>query len=244
MPHCGGKEPIMEQETIVTESTAAEASQPEQPAQTAQASAPVYEAQATVIAGKSESESGSGSDSAAAKEAPVKFNWYTLAAGLLMLAAGVCVIVWPTEISSVLIYAAAGALAAFGAVRTVLYFVRKERTRPLSIGGLSLGLTLLVIGALLLLRPNILRAVLPSVLGCLLIFAGFGSLQTSVDLIRLKVTRWYIPLLFALAAIACGVVVLLNPFETSNVLMVFLGAAMAAEGVMLLVSTFLFRRRA
>ena len=74
----------------------------------------------------------------------------------------------------------------------------------------------------------------------MLIFSGFGSLQTAVELFRLHIRRWYIPLIFSLASLICGFIALINPFSTASVLMVFLGIALCGEGLLLLISVFLF----
>lgn len=171
------------------------------------------------------------------------FNWNALLLGLVMLTIGASMLIWPMESSSVLSYVIAGMVAALGAARTILYFVRREHAQPFSFGGLPLGLTLLALGALLLCKPVLLTAILSVALGCLLIFSGFGSLQTAIDLIRIKLKYWYVPMLFALLSIACGVLTLLDPFETADTLMVFLGIALAGEGALLLASAFLFSRK-
>ena len=160
-----------------------------------------------------------------------RFDWYNLIAALICLVIGVVILIRPSESSMVLVYVISGLIALAGLLRTILYF---------AIGGLSIGLSLLAIGIFLLLAPKVLILVLPVTLGCMLIFSGFGSLQTAVELFRLHIRRWYIPLIFSLASLICGFIALINPFSTASVLMVFLGIALCGEGLLLLISVFLF----
>lgn len=171
-----------------------------------------------------------------------EFDWYSLVSALILLIVGIVILIWPEQSNEVLAYTIAGIIALLGLFRTFLYFRRKESVSPFSFGGLTLGLTLTAIGAFLLLEPSVLIAILPILLGSLLIFSGFASLQTAFSLMGLKIPKWYIPLLFALAALACGFVSLFNPFGTAKVLMIFLGIALTGEGVMMLISLYLFRK--
>ena len=169
-----------------------------------------------------------------------RFDWYNLIAALICLVIGVVILIRPSESSMVLVYVISGLIALAGLLRTILYFARHESVSPFAIGGLSIGLSLLAIGIFLLLAPKVLILVLPVTLGCMLIFSGFGSLQTAVELFRLHIRRWYIPLIFSLASLICGFIALINPFSTASVLMVFLGIALCGEGLLLLISVLLF----
>lgn len=171
-----------------------------------------------------------------------KFDWYNLIAAIVMIIIGLTLLIWPGESNLVIVYVVASLVALAGLVLVILYFVRKESIVPFVFGGLSVGLTLLFIGILLLLIPNILITILPIALGFFLIFSGFNTLQTAVALARMKVVRWFLPLIFAVISIICGVLALFNPFSMANVLMIFLGVSLLAEGLMLLVSLFLFRK--
>lgn len=171
-----------------------------------------------------------------------EFDWYSLITAIIMLAVGIVVLIWPAAANRILAFVLAALVLIAGMVRTFFYFYRHESTSPFSFGGLTLGLTLLAVGLFLLLQPEVLIAVLPVILGCMLVFTGFGSLQTGFSLMRLKINKWFIPLIFALAALICGFLALFNSFGTANVLMVFLGISIVVEGVLQLVSLYLFRK--
>ncbi len=176
-------------------------------------------------------------------EGKQKFDWYSLIAALILIIIGVTILIAPDETSTVLVYVVGALITAAGIVRTVLYFSRNERTSPFSFGGLTVGLTLLAVGILLLLRPDILKSILSIVLGCLLIFSGFGNLQTAVELARLKVAKWWLPLIFALLAIVCGVIAVTGLISVTSALMIFLGVALCVEGILLIISLCLFRKK-
>lgn len=176
------------------------------------------------------------------KEAKRKFDWYNLIASLLMIAVGLGIVLSPGESSQWMAYIVAAAITLAGIVRIFVYYRRHEKTRPLSFGGLSVGLTLLSVGVLLLLEPGLTLLVLPVALGGLLIFTGFGSLQTALSLMKLKIPHWYIPLIFSILSIGCGFIALINPFGAAKILMLFLGFSICGEGVLLGITEILFRK--
>lgn len=171
------------------------------------------------------------------------FDWYSLLAAVIMIIIGVTILIWPEKTGTILVYVLGGLIAAAGIVRAVLYFSRSERSSPFSFGGLTVGLTLLAIGVVLLLRPEILENILAIVLGCLLIFSGFGNLQTAIELARLKVAKWWLPMIFAFIAIICGFIAVAGVISVAKTLMIFLGIALCVEGILVIVSLCLFRKK-
>lgn len=172
-----------------------------------------------------------------------KFDWSSLLAALIMIIIGVTILIWPSQTGAILVYVVGGLIAVAGIVRAIMYFARKEKASPFSFGGLTIGLTLLAVGAVLLLRPEILKSILPIMLGCLLMFAGLGCLQTAVELARLKVAKWWISLLFALISVACGIIAVADVFRAANTLMVFLGISLVVEGLLIIISLSMFRKK-
>ena len=65
---------------------------------------------------------------------------------------------------------------------------------------------------------------------CVLLL-GLRRIQWTVDMIRLKMRRWYWPAIGAGLSLLVAVVILLNPFETLATLWVFTGIALIAEAV-------------
>ena len=161
---------------------------------------------------------------------------------LVSVVLGVCFIIWHKEVTNYLAIAIAAAIAVLGIVELFLFFKKKEVLRPFTIGRLSIAMTMIAIGIFLCFFPKVLIDVLPFALACVIIFIGFITLQMAIDLFRLKVGKWFIPLIFAIVMIACGFLGLINQIWTGkeDTLMLFLGIVLCVEGVMQLVSYFLF----
>ena len=72
---------------------------------------------------------------------------------------------------------------------------------------------------------------MPFILGLYLIFDGVVKLQAALDIKKEGYQKWGILLLLAVLMIALGVVILLNPFHSAQVLTAFIGACMLVDGV-------------
>lgn len=93
------------------------------------------------------------------------------------------------------------------------------------------GLIALAVGVIIIVKPDLLAAVVPVVFGCALIVGGIVKLQIALDLFRMKHKFWYLPCIAAALIIAAGVVIVSNPFTAFLTLMIFIGVSLIAESV-------------
>ena len=81
-------------------------------------------------------------------------------------------------------------------------------------------------------------SILPFILGLYLIFDGVVKLQAAIDIKKEGYQKWGILLLLAVLMIALGVVILLNPFQSAQALITFIGICMLLDGVINLWNAF------
>lgn len=154
---------------------------------------------------------------------------------LCLIALGLFLVIFPSVSAGILCMAVGVFACLWGVLRIVAYF-RSAREQVLGSFGLVQGAGLLLIGGVILLRPEILTAALNLIFGVLLIVDGILKLQYAMDLSRLRAQRWWLVALGALATIVLGVVVILNPFTAALTLMIFAGGALIAGGLLDLLS--------
>ncbi len=162
---------------------------------------------------------------------------------VMMLAAmfliGIVMLAFPNETDLALLVICGAVLIIYGGMQVFSYVKKKENVAPFSPGSLSTGLTLLFLGVFILMNRAVMNSILNKVLGFVLIFAGFSSLQTALSLKKLKANKWYFSLIIAVVSVTCGVIAILASFE-SNVLMIFMGIAFCIESVLLAINLILF----
>ena len=68
--------------------------------------------------------------------------------------------------------------------------------------------------------------------GLLVLLAGFIKIQTSVDLLRLKKSGWWLTAIGALLTIVFAIIILANPFKAVKALGIFIGITLIVEAVL------------
>ena len=170
-----------------------------------------------------------------------KLDWSLIITCIICIILGITMIIYNKQTSEILSFVAGAVLVICGIIRIIMYFVNHESGEAFSFTGISLGLTLISIGACIFLSPDILTSILPKVMGCFLIFIGFTSLHSSIIIAKRKVKLWYLELIFSIITIAIGFFSLINPMNISlEELTLYLGIFLCVEAAMLIVSHILF----
>lgn len=152
---------------------------------------------------------------------------------LLELAFGVLLLINAEAFTSIIITVVGAALIIFGGVSVIKYF----RTEPeLASAGQYVfkGLIMIAGGAFCAIKaPSIVTGIelIAVVYGIAILLLGFTKIQSTLDMVRQKSKKWFFPLIGAVICLACGVIVILNPFEATGILWIFLGVALIVEAL-------------
>lgn len=152
---------------------------------------------------------------------------FALVSGLFC-ALGLALLLWP-ETAAGLCALLGGAVLACGAVKLMGYF-SNDLYRLAFQFDLAAGILTLVVGLLLLLRPWDVLALLPVLLGLLILADSALRLQTSLDARHFGMKKWWLLLLGSLCGALLGTALLLRPFQSARALIRLTGLALAADG--------------
>lgn len=151
---------------------------------------------------------------------------YTLAC----LALGIALAFWPGASVEISYTLAAVGIILLGIWRIWKYFVIDEYDEGREHQELASGLILLAGGILLLVFRGEVKAMLPVILGMVLMVFTAIRVQAAVDLKRMGDKVWWIPLVMAVLHLAGGLVVLMASLER-DVVLTILGALLMAESL-------------
>ena len=73
--------------------------------------------------------------------------------------------------------------------------------------------------------------VLTLVYGVVILITGITKVQWTIDIIRMKRSKWFWAAISAAISIVCGVVIITSPFSTTAVLWMFIGISLIVEAV-------------
>ncbi len=170
----------------------------------------------------------------------LKWNLILLAIGFVAL--GVVLIIWPGATMKTICYILAVLLLLLGVVSLINY-LRKDISGIIYRYDLVVGLSAILGGILVIIKVDKLTELIPAVLGFLVTISGILKMQNSVDMMRLGHGTWHIAFTFAIVNIVAGVLLLIDPFRTAEILIMFVGIALVYSGLTDLYVTIAISRR-
>ena len=150
---------------------------------------------------------------------------------LLLSAAGIFLIAHPETGAAAVGRAAGGLLIAFGIVKLIGYF-SKDLYRLAFQYDLAAGILLLVLGTVLLTKPQNLLHFLCIVTGLCVTADGLLRFQTAHDAKLFGIRSWWVILAAAALTAAFGTALLLHPSESTALLLRIFGIGLLAEGIL------------
>lgn len=169
----------------------------------------------------------------------LKDNLSKMILSICEILVGVLLLINPVGFTKGIIIAAGSFLIIIGIVDIIKYFRINAVSAAVS-QFLAKGLIAIVIGAFCILKTNwfvITFPVLTMIYGVIILIAGLGKVQMTVDMIRLKKSGVILFLISALLSLACAVIIIMNPFESTKVLWMFIGITLIIEALCDFIST-------
>lgn len=149
---------------------------------------------------------------------------------LITLALGVFLLVWPDRSINFLCSLLGAALLSIGLVYVLGWFVRR-RSSGLPAWFLVPGVILAATGLWMLSSPQLVGALIQYVVAAVLVFHAAIDLQGALALASRRVSRWWVDLLLALVTLGLGVVILLDPLGSFELMVMLIGLALAFDGL-------------
>lgn len=158
------------------------------------------------------------------------FHFSVFLIALLCVALGVAVILWPDQAMNVLGYGFGGVLVLSG-ILSVASYLGGERNGFLSKLQLISGIIIAVVGVWILLAPKTVAKLTVIVMGIVLLYHGVMDVKYGFDIKNCNGKHWALAVIFGLATCGVGVLILVNPFESAQVLLMVVGAGFVFDGL-------------
>ena len=156
-----------------------------------------------------------------------------MAMSLVELIIGILLLVNPIGFTSGIIIAFGIVLMIMGISTTIKYF-RTEPEEAAVSQILVKGLLMLLAGVFCAFNSHWFIATFPVltlVYGVVILITGITKLQWTIDIIRMKRSKWFWAAISAAISILCGIVIITSPFSTTAVLWMFIGISLIVEAV-------------
>ena len=158
-----------------------------------------------------------------------------LLSALALMLLGLALLLWP-EASLRLVCYLFGAVILVKGLLSIWGYVRAEERFFFDYFGLVFGIAASALGVFLLLQPDTVVSVLPILVGIYVIVDAVVRLQSAFELRAMGYGRWWGFLILAGLSVALGVLMVVNPFETVQLLVMVNGVILLVEGALSLIS--------
>jgi uncharacterized membrane protein HdeD (DUF308 family) len=156
-------------------------------------------------------------------------KWAYAIAAAVLIVMGVCLLIWPERPEQSICSILGIVFAVFGAVMLVCYF-SPDRYGLAFQFDFALGLAALLAGIVMMVQNSRVVAIAPILVGAFIMIDGAFKLQTALDAKQFGLETWWLILAFALVTCACGLVLLLNPFDSKTSLADWQGVTLIVDG--------------
>lgn len=149
---------------------------------------------------------------------------------VLCILLGIVLVVWP-DLSMQIVCTAIGAVLLIGGgVRLAVYFTTKDGSLYAQIN-LIMGIILAVVGIWILLQPEKVLAIIPIIVGIVIVLHGVNNLQQTLTLYRDKYDKWWVALILGVLTVGFGVLLILRPFEALETVVMLIGIFLIYDGI-------------
>ena len=149
---------------------------------------------------------------------------------LLCILFGIVLVVWP-DLSMQIVCTAVGAfLLIGGGVRLAVYFMTRDGSVYAQMN-LAMGIVLAVVGVWILLQPDKVLAIIPIIVGIVIILHGVNNLRQAVTLCQEKYDKWWVVLILGLLTVGFGVLLIVRPFEALDTVVMMIGISLIFDGI-------------
>ena len=151
---------------------------------------------------------------------------------------GIVLLIWPDVSMKTFCYVLGVMSVIFGLVHIIIYFTRDKMQAMLQMDMVS-GICLLAFGIFVLVKPEFIISILPFVVGVIMLLGAVVKFQNCLDMKKLGFTKWYLILVASLLMVGVVIILVINPFEAAEVMMILLGAGLLADGLISLFDIFM-----
>lgn len=149
---------------------------------------------------------------------------------VLCIVLGIVLVIWP-DMSMQIACAAIGVVLLLGGiVRLVQYFVVRDGSMYAQMN-LIMGIVLTVVGVWIVLKPDKVLAIIPIIIGIVIVLHGLNNLQQAITLCKEKYDKWWVALILGLLTVGFGVLLICRPFAALDTVVMLIGIFLIYDGL-------------
>lgn len=158
----------------------------------------------------------------------IKGGW--IATSLLCIVFGLILAIWPGIAANTANFVLGGIVLVVGIIYLAFCFWTKQKN-VLTGFGIVFSVILMAIGIFMLVKPEVVFAIFPMIVGGIILIHGVLDLRNSIGLAVSKYNYWWVALIIAIVTIGLGVLLLFNPFTAVELAFRIIGIILIVDGI-------------
>ena len=165
-----------------------------------------------------------------------KFLYSSIVISVLMCFLGLVFMIYPQMSFETINYVLAIILIVNG-----IYFMLENENNILFSGLQSIGIVELLLGVVLVLKPDLMQTLLPIIVGIVMVVKAFVNLRFSLALGNYGYSNWLLLLILSIISIVAGTLIIINPHIGSIALTFSLGFLICTYSVTNIIDVLVFK---
>ncbi len=149
---------------------------------------------------------------------------------LLCVALGLVLVVWPGMSMQIVCAAIGAVLILTGVMKIAEYFIVKDGSLYAQTN-LIFGIVLTVVGVWIVVKPDKVLAIIPIIVGIVIVIHGIHKLQQAVTLRKSRYDKWWVALILGLLTAGLGVLLICKPFAALDTVVMLIGFFLIYDGL-------------
>lgn len=117
-----------------------------------------------------------------------------------------------------------------GVMRIIEYFALRDGSMYAQVN-LIFGIVLAVVGIWITMQPDKVLAIIPIIVGIVIVIHGLHNLKQAMELLRDKYDKWWIALIMGVLTVGFGVLLVCRPFTAIDTVVMMIGIFLIYDGL-------------
>ena len=166
-----------------------------------------------------------------------KFITSSIITAILFAIMGICLMIFPDISLNIMAYTVAVIFVLLG-----VFLITINYKYILLTDTVVAGILVILFGVLIFVYPQSFAMILPMILGIWFIMDSVLRIRLSLTLKDVKDSPWVLLLILSIISLICGIIFIINPLVTSEVLMMMFGALMTVYAISGMVDMIFFKK--
>lgn len=159
-----------------------------------------------------------------------KIKTNVVVSSLLCVVLGLVLVFRPGMSMRIVCTAVGVVLIVTGVMRIIEYFAVRDGSMYSQLN-LIFGIVLVVVGVWITMKPDKVLAIIPIIVGIVIVIHGLHNLKQAMELWRDKYDKWWIACIMGVLTVGFGVLLICRPFTAIDTVVMMIGIFMIYDGL-------------